>query len=358
MGVFVGCWINIVFIFGQVAEPVGENRPKNIILMIGDGMGLTQITAGMIVNDNHLNLERFRSLGLIKTFSADDLITDSAAGATAFASGVKTNNGYVGVNPRGRSMPTIVEIAHKQGLGTGVVATSTIQHATPAAFYAHSDRRDMYEDITLDLLKSTLDLAMGGGLLHMQNRVDGRDVKKELEKKGYFFANSLEEAQVHNELPMMVIPEKGHMPSIERGRAQYLENASIMAATLLNQNEKGFFLIIEGSQIDWGGHANDPDYITSEMIDFDQAIGKILDFAAADGETLVIVTADHETGGFAIEGGVLQKGRIETDFTTDRHTATMIPVFAYGPGAENFQGIYENTEIFHKMIALLGLEPK
>ncbi len=110
------------------------------------------------------------------------------------------------------------------------------------------------------------------------------------------------------------------------------------------------FLMIGGSQIDWGGHANDIQYLTEEMIDFDQAIGKVLEFAAMDKNTLVIITADHETGGLSVNDGNSKTGEVEGKFTTKSHTGIMIPVFAYGPGSEAFAGFYENNEIFHKMM--------
>ena len=140
-----------------------------------------------------------------------------------------------------------------------------------------------------------------------------------------------------------------------KGR-DYLPAASEFAAkTLAGRSEKGYFLMVEGSQIDWGGHANNADYIITEMLDFDRAIGKILDFAKKDGETLVVITADHETGGFAInKGSEMEAGKLRTGFTTGGHTADLIPVFAYGPGAEAFAGIYENTAIYDKIKAAFG----
>jgi alkaline phosphatase len=355
-------WLALIFscisLNAQVTEPAAPLRPKNIVLMIGDGMGVSQITAGLIANDNTLNLERFRHLGFIKTFSADDLITDSAAGATAFASGKKTNNGYLGLDPKERRLPTIAEIAHASGLATGLVATSTVQHATPAAFYAHNIRRDDYEGISLDLVNGAIDLAIGGGKFHMMKRSDKRNLLEEMRAKGYYIADNLEVATVYNKVPMMVLMENGHMPAIMGKRGDYLPNAASLATQLLSADPDGFFLMIEGSQIDWAGHANDPNMLIQEMVDFDQAIGSVLDFAELNKETLVIVTADHETGGFSIEGGSLKKKTVEADFTTDRHTADLIPVFAFGPGAEQFTGIYDNTEIFHRMMKLLQLSVK
>lgn len=324
--------------------------------MIGDGMGLSQISAGMYANDGRLNLERMRHIGLIKTYSQDNLITDSAAGATAFACGKKTINGALAITKDGKPLKTILEIAHNQGLSTGLVATSTIQHATPAAFYAHRIDRGLYEDITEDFLSGSVDLAIGGGNRMFNKREDKRNIQGEMEKMGYKFFPDLISAGLAYHPKLMILPEKGHLPPSQRGRKDFLVQASNFATQHLQKQEKGFFLMIEASQIDWGGHSNDSDYLIQEMIDFDKAIGRVLDFAQNDGNTLVIVTADHETGGFSITGGKYGSNHIETIFSTTEHTGTLIPVFAFGPGAEEFTGIYENTAIFYKMMEAYGFD--
>ncbi len=333
-------------------------HPKNIILMIGDGMGITQISSGMYSNGNKLNLERFKVIGLHKTYSASSLITDSAAGATAFACGKKTYNGAISVDPDTQSMVTILEEAEALGLKTGLVATSTIVHATPAAFIAHSKTRKDYEGIAEDILDVDVDLLIGGGLESFEKRKkDHRNLTEELRKKGYtvysYADKKIDQLDLGGVEKFVYFTAEGQPEKYSQGR-DYLVPAAQLAPKFLN-NDKGFFMMIEGSQIDWGGHANDADYIISEMIDFDRAVGKVLDFAEKDGNTLVIVTADHETGGFAIQKGS-KMGDLATAFTTDYHTADLIPVFAYGPGAERFMGIYENTDIYYKMKAAFGWE--
>ena len=330
-------------------------KPKNIILMIGDGMGISQITAGMVVRKEALNLERCRVIGLHKTYSSDNLITDSGAGATAFSTGVKTYNGAIGVDTDTIARPTILEIAEKNQLSSGLVATSSITHATPASFIAHQPNRYMDEAIAADFLNTDIDVFIGGGSKFFQTREDGRNLLEELKEKGYHVAHTIEDIMNSKAGKLAgFIAEEQPEPML-KGRGHVLSQAATKAITVLDQNDKGFFLMIEGSQIDWGGHANDSEYIITEMLDFDQAIGKVLDFAERDGETLVIITADHETGGYAIKGGNLAEGKIEGSFTTDYHTAAMVPVFAYGPGAEAFAGIYHNNTIFDKMMDALGL---
>lgn len=328
--------------------------------MIGDGMGLTQITAGMYSNGNKLELEKFPVVGLHKSYSSDNLVTDSASGATAFACGIKTYNGAIGVNPDTVAVKTILEEAEEKNYATGLVATSTIVHATPASFIAHQKQRKMYEEIAADFVKTDIDLFIGGGKKYFDRREkDGRNLYEELAAKDYvvsdYFQEDFKNIEIDPTKKFAYLTADADPLPVAQGR-DYLPSASKKSAEFLAaQDDKPFFLMIEGSQIDWGGHANNSDYIVTEMLDFNKAIGEILKFAAADGETLVIVTADHETGGYSINPGSTMDSLI-TEFTTDYHTAVMIPVFAYGPGAELFSGIYENTAIFDKMRMAYGWE--
>ncbi len=327
--------------------------PKNIILMIGDGMGITQISAGMYMNGNKLNLERFPIIGLHKPYSSDNLITDSAAGATAFACGVKTYNGAIGVNSDTMPVQSILEIAESKKMATGLISTSTIVHATPASFIAHQKHRKMYEEIAADFINTEIDFFVGGGKKYFDRReTDDRNLYKELEDNGYivsdYFQNDLIKSELSHKKNFAYFTADNDPLMVSQGR-DYLYAATKMGMAFLRKHsQNGFFLMIEGSQIDWGGHANDSDYIVTEMIDFDRTIGAVLDFAERDKETLVIVTADHETGGYSIISGS-RMDSLATAFTTDYHTADLIPVFAYGPGARRFSGIYENTAIFRKM---------
>ncbi len=334
-------------------------QPRNIILMIGDGMGITQISAGLYMNGNKLNLERFPVIGLHKSYSGDNLVTDSAAGATAFSAGKKTYNGAIAVGMDTLPVETILEVAEKRGLSTGMVSTSTIVHATPASFNAHNRSRANYEEIALDFVTGAeIDFWIGGGKRFFDRRLmDDRNLVEELKAKGYVvgdFLTDLKDIKRPSTKKNFayLTSDKDPLP-VAQGR-DYLPLASTMACDYLSEKggERGFFLMIEGSQIDWGGHSNDSDYIITEMIDFDKAVGRVLDFAALDGNTLVIVTADHETGGYAINYGS-KMDSIVPAFTSDYHTADLIPVFAYGPGASEFAGIYENTAIHTKMMRLL-----
>jgi alkaline phosphatase len=327
-------------------------KPKNIILLIGDGTGLSQISASQFFNENPSNFDRFPVIGLIKTSAANSLITDSAAGATAFASGIKSYNGAIGVSVDSTAVPSIVEQVSERGLSTGLVSTSSITHATPACFYAHVKSRELEEDIASFLVTSEIDFFAGGGLKFFSQRSDGKDLIEAFKKNGFSIdTTSLKMASTNKQ--GFLLADDG-MPKMLDGRGDFLPNATQMAIEQLSQNEQGFFLMIEGSQIDWGGHANDADYLISELIDFDLAIGIALDFAKLNGETLVIVTADHETGGFTLANDGRDYNKIKATFSTNGHSATMVPVFAKGPGAALFGGIYENTRIYHKMMELFN----
>ena len=330
--------------------------PKNVILMIGDGMGLTQIQAAMAANGNTLNIERFHTIGLSKTSSASSFITDSAAGATAFSIGEKTYNGAIGVNSDTIPVKTILEYAEDAGIATGLVSTSAITHATPAAFIAHQPSRNMAEEIAADFLKTDIDVFIGGGKDHFANRKDGFDLTDSLRQMGYhvsFELNDIENVK-SGKLAGLLSPDG--MPPFSKGRGDMLAPSAMKAIELLNQNKSGFFLMIEGSQIDWGGHANDPEYMVSELLDFDNTIGKVLNFAEKDGNTLVIIIADHETGGLTLpHGSDILGDSTSTHFSTTHHTAVMVPVFSKGPGENQFAGIYENNTLFDKMMYALGL---
>jgi alkaline phosphatase len=335
-------------------------KPKNVIFLIGDGMGLPQITGTMYMNDNKTVFERFKNIGFHKSHSSDNLVTDSAAGATAFASGVKTYNGAIGVNARKESVPTLLELAEKKGMATGMVVTCSVTHATPAAFIAHVDGREEYENIALAYLNTPIDLFIGGGMdyfIHRKN--DTRNLVDELTRKGYeistIFDEDINSLDITTKKNIGFFTANAEPVRISEGRGYDVTATNKAIDFLDDRSPQGFFLMIEGSQIDWGGHANDANYVVNELHAFEKVIAAALDFAARDKNTLVIVTSDHETGGFAVQPGS-KLNDIQVAFTTKSHTALMVPVFAEGPGAEAFRGIYENTAIFDKLKSAMMLK--
>jgi len=336
-------------------QPTGKKQPKNIILMIGDGMGLAHVYSAMTANGGHLFLENFKNIGFSKTYSSDNYITDSAAGGTALSSGIKTYNGAIGVDPDKKPVTNIREMAEKKGLKTGLVSTSAITHATPASFIAHASSRSSYEDIAADFLKTNIDVFIGGGIKNFEDRKDGKNLSKELKDKGYQVLYNIEDIQKIKSGKLAGFTAQEHdAPMPERG--EILVPATQTAINLLSQGKKGFFLMIEGSEIDFLAHENKTPGVVLETLDFDRAIGAALKFAASNGETLIIVTADHETGGMTLNGGDYKTGKVIGKFTSGGHTGIAVPVYAFGPGAEQFTGFMENTDIAKKMMRLLKLK--
>ena len=332
-----------------------SKTPKNVIMMIGDGMGVAQIYAGYTANGGHLFLDNFKQIGFSKTQSANNYITDSAAGGTALSTGQKTYNKAIGVNTDTVAIKTILEMAEGKGMATGLVSTSAITHATPASYIAHQGSRGSYEDIAADFMKTDVDVFIGGGYKHFAERKDKRNLTKDLQANGYQVLRNMDDIAKVKSGKLAGLTADEHNEVYPK-RTMDLPLSTQTALNILNQNKKGFFIMVEGSQIDWGGHTNNTIYLVNEMLDFDRAIGKALEFASKNGETLIIVTADHETGGFALIGGNMKTGMVKGAFSTGGHTGVMVPVFAYGPGAQNFTGIMENTDIPQKIESLLLLK--
>jgi alkaline phosphatase len=338
---------------------------KNIILMVGDGMGLAQVSALMIAEEyKPVNMDRATVGGFVKTYSANNRVTDSAASGTTYSTGEKTRNGYLGVDPDGNPLETILEKAEKAGLATGLVVTTTIQHATPGAFYTHNPDRNDMRGISLDLLPSGVDVAIGGGRKYLVDRPDGRNLVQELEKQGYLMTDSLAGLDGVANGHVMALYEDG-LPLVVEGRdPEYLPKATAKALEILTANTPhaagGMFLMVEGSYIDSAGHGNSAEALLGEMRDFDAAVGVAFDYADAHPGTLVIVLADHETGGLTIPSGrenfLLPDSGVEFEWSTGGHTGTMVPLFAYGAHAEIFGGTMNNIEVNHRMEQLLGLQ--
>lgn len=336
----------------SASNPENE-KPVNIILLIGDGMGLSQVSSTFYYSSNS-NFSRFSNIGLINTSSLSHRITDSGAGGTAFAIGEKTYNGAIGVGMDSLPRTNISEWLSKYEYSVGLVATCQITHATPAAFYAHVKGRKQMDDIAYQLIKSDVDFFAAGGTDYFLRRADGINYFDSLIASGFMMDTLSLEKQFAADKKYGFLMAPNAMPKMTEGRGDFLPNATLKALEYLSLNKNGFFLMVEGSQIDWAGHDNDSSYMIAEMLDFNKTVGIALDFAQKDGNTLVIVLADHETGGFALSANSANKmegdyNRISPSFATSGHSASLIPVFAFGPGSELFKGIYQNNEIFHKM---------
>ncbi|MBO9154539.1 alkaline phosphatase [Chitinophaga sp. GCM10012297] len=323
-----------------------QSKVKNVILLIGDGMGLAQIYAGYTGNFGALNLFRLLNIGFSKTASFSNYITDSAAGGTAMASGKKTHNRSVGVDPVDAPLQSIPDLIAPLGMQSALISSGNITDATPGAFYGHNRERSNYAAIAKDFLQSPVSILIGAGGKHFL------PLREQLQQKGYRFSTSLSALDTIRGGKFIVLADSAGL-SMQKGRGDFLLRSFRKATSALAGNKKGFFLMEEGAQIDYGGHANSVPYLTMEMLDFDRLIGEALRFADSNGETLVIVTADHETGGLSLLDGDIKKGYVDGAFSTSDHTAIMVPVFAYGPHSMDFRGVYENTELFDKIMRVI-----
>ncbi len=327
--------------------------PRNVILLIGDGMGLAQIHAGLMANHGALNIGNFSNIGFSVTCAADAGNTDSAAGGTALATGHKTNNRFVGVDPAGNKLTNLVDTLAAGGRMSAIISSGDITDATPAAFYAHNSERSMSESIAADLRNSKAQILVGSRERSFSSAANA-GLLADLRNQGFSVQHSLDAFETQKAgRQLVLLPDSATRPVAE-GRGDMLIRSLNKSINLLKGNKQGFFIMAEGAQIDYGGHANNLPYLVTEMHDFDKLVGEALKYADLNGETLVIVTADHETGGLSLLDADPAHGSITGSFSTNDHTNIMVPVFAYGPGAQLFRGMYQNNEIFYKILNALS----
>ena len=359
-------------------QPLPENTPlqkskggrvHNVILLIGDGMGQNHVTLtrqqalGM---DKKLHMERLPVVGQVRTFSANKRITDSAASGTAMACGIKTNNGMIGMDPEEVTYYSVLELLSEKGYRTGLVSTSAITHATPASFASHVKARGMQTDIASHLLDNQVDVMFGGGRkfflpkgTEKGTRKDKRDLLEEAGQMGYRVADTRQELRDFNQLPAIALFADEGMttfdpePSVAEMSQKAIELLSQKTSKSVFASKPNFFLMIEGSQIDWAAHANDTDRVIRQTLLFDLAVHEAIEFAKRDKNTLVIVTADHETGGLILKD---KENAVEAEWSSNTHTASDVPVYAFGPGSEQFSGVLDNTDIAKRIAELTGLK--
>lgn len=350
--------IIVLFFLFTFAFNAQDQKPKNIIFLIGDGMGINYVAASFF-NDVNNPYKDFKSIGFSVTQSADKLITDSAAGATVLATGYRTVNHYISVDSMKNPLKTIFQIAKENKKSLGLVVTSSVTHATPAAFYAHIDDRGREIDIAFQLSHSDVDFIIGGGRQFFLpdviggSRKDNFNLIDSLKFNGWKPLDIFDPLQIAESEKVLCLLEKNSLKQASE-RNYTLGEMTRAAIDNLSKNEKGFVLMIEGSQIDWAGHDNLSDYLLSEMKDFNSAVKTSLDYAKQNGETLVVVTADHETGGMAIVGGDVDGNNLKIGFISKSHTAGFVPVFSFGPSEELFRGVLENYEIGRNLILLVN----
>lgn len=334
-------------------------KPKNIIILIGDGMGINYVGASLLQDPNS-PFKEFKTIGLSITCSADKLITDSAAGATAIATGHLTNNKYVAVDTLGNSLYTIFEHAEKLGFSTGVVVTASIAHATPGAFLGHSISRYDQNLIASQIVEQNFDVIIGGGLKYFLpknlsgEREDNRNLMDDLKSKDYSLPKNFAEL---NTLPKSITKlyalfEMDGLPESSK-RNYTLGDLTKTALNHLKNDKDGFILMIEGSQIDWAGHDHKSKELIDEMNDFSSSVTEALNFAKEDGNTLVVITSDHETGGMSVTKGNIDGSELELSYSSGSHTPSPVGIFAFGPGEEVFSGIMNINQIGQKLFKLL-----
>ncbi len=329
----------------DVAMPPVDNEVRNVIIMIGDGMGLEQVSCAWVVNHGKLNLDRFPTVGLSRTYCTNELITDSGAGGTALSSGMKTGYSHVGTAADSTDIPSVLVKAQELGKKTGVVVTCHFADATPCDFCCHNEYRYNQDDLIADYVTCGVDYLAGGGLdWFTVNRKDGRDITKEMAAAGYTVALT-EDALMKAELPVIGILAPDNLPvAMERGDLYRRSVARGLDILSRESGDKGFVMMLEGSCIDDWLHGNDIGKAMEELLDFDRTIGDVLQWAAADGHTLVVVTADHNTGALTLQDGNLEEGRIGVAFGSESHNGIAVPFYAWGPGSDAFTGIRENDE--------------
>lgn len=320
-----------------------SQKPKNVILLISDGAGFSEIWAAATANGGQLNVMNFRNVGYSGTTPADDYNTDSAAGASAMATGVKTNNRHIGMDEKGSEVPNIIETLSAKGIRSGIISNDQITGATPASFFAHQTERDLTKEIATDIVKSPAALIIGAYNKEFEH------LKTSLKNAGFETGSGIE--GLNYKAGKKVIRFENDRPA---DNFRLIESAFDKSVDFLSaDNEKGFFLMIEGSKIDGGGHSNKIARCIEEYLSFDKVVGKALKFADKDGETLVVVTSDHETGGLILLDGNYKTGTVYGTFTTNDHTGLPVPLFGYGPGSADFRGFIQNSDIQKKIIHLL-----
>lgn len=328
-----------------------HKKVKNVILLIPDGTSLPQYYAAFTANKGKLNVFNMKATGLSKTNSSNAYITDSAPGSTAFATGVKTKNTFVGVDEMGKSLAQIPDIIEEKGMVSGLISTGDITDATPADFYAHSDNRNSSEPILKDFMSSKTKILIGGPT----NGLTPENLQKIKEAKIDLY-HDLKSVNKINSRTLVIDPQASQR--ITNGRGNWLADAFDLTLNSLKENKKGFFMMVEASQTDGGGHSNNLEQLVTELLDFDHVVGKAMKFADENKETLVIVVGDHETGGLTLLDGSLKEGWVFGNFSTNDHTSIPSSVFAYGPNSQEFTGLFENTEIFNKILDAYGIKKK
>lgn len=329
-----------------------DKAPLNIILMIGDGMGMSHIATAMYANGGELTLTNLKTIGWVRTQSATHFTTDSAASGTAYATGHKTHNSAIGMDVNDQPIANLPEKLAEKGIVSGIVTTDDLDGATPSAFFAHQPKRYMSAEIWADVPASKLSFfAAGSAEAFADQSYETQDaINKKFEVVSDLAEVSPRAARVG------YLPPKAKTASVNDNRGDFLPATTKYAMEFLASKAKkgkGFFLMVEGARIDKSSHNNDYPAVIGETLDFDKAVEAAIRFAEKDGNTLVIISADHETGALTLKEGNPATGSMEGVFVSKGHTPSPVPLFAYGPRSYEFTGVIENSDVSNKIAKLL-----
>ena len=333
--------------YGKMGKKV-----KNVIYLIGDGLGLNQATAAYYANMNQLTMFNINDIGFQVNCALGAFTTDSAAAGSALATGEANANRHISSTVDGQDIPSLSDFFDQKNFSVGVLTLGNVADATPSAFHGHNVERDNADEITRYLLNGHVDLLCGSGMREFTKRKDGVDLIGDLKKAGYAFITDASE--INEQKGKVICIDERMDEAVEESTMTFLADATKDAIEYLqNQSDKGFFLMVEGAKIDYAGHAKSLPGSIIETFSFDLAVAEALKFADKNGETLVVITGDHETGGLVLLDGDEQTGRIMGVYVTNDHTPAMLPVYAYGPGSEKFTGVYRNTEIARRIKSMI-----
>ena len=377
----------------QITKTSAQN-PKNIVLISADGMGVCQWQAGMVAAKGKMNLSRMQSAGLLTTNPLDVFCGDAPSHSTALATGVNSHKGAVSVDMDNKPLKTITELVKEKGLAMGIVSANSLVEGSIVPFVGHAQNRMAVEALTAGYVDTNIDVFIGagsdyftksiqggfgpgpgagggqggpgaaaggqrpaggqggpgaGGAVQMGERTDKRNLINELKAKGYQVCNSIDEIKQVKSGKLAGFTGAQSNPNIQEGRGDMFPASVETALNVLKSGSKGFFLMVGDMYVDRASHNGRLEMLCDETKDLDRAIGKALDFAERDGETLVLVVGSPEASGMSIVGGNMAEGTVEAKWSMPgmaNHSGTQVPMFAYGPGAEQFMGVMENTEVF------------
>jgi alkaline phosphatase len=344
--------------FFSVNIDVYSQKNRNVILIVGDGMGVAQWHAGLIANKGQGNIKKFKNVGFVLTHNATSLNGGAPDHGTAIATGVKSYSGAVSVDTDTVPVKSIIEFAEASGVSCGIVSANTLLEGGVAPYVAHEANRMQLENIASSYLThNNMDVFIGAGRLSFTQRKDGRNLVSELHAKGYLVVSSMDSIKNIKNGKLAGFTAEQNNPAINEGRGNMFPDAVQTALNILTNNKKKFFLLVADVFVDRASHSGKAEMVGLETIDLDKAIGKALEFAKKDGNTIVIVTGGPEASGMALTTGNFQTGFLEAKWAVPGmiHTGTMVPIFAFGPNSEQFSGIQDNTDLFHKIMDLLGL---